>query len=177
MEQEITKSWRNVRFNNNTENNTPRRQTALQQLIERYKRFSRFALIMAGCMPLSFFNILRSNSDASLGQISAISVYIIVYCLIASIMDRWIARGLSTINLAEMPAVEVFRRALFYRKRHFQFMAVLMPMCLILLGWIVWLFSDDEYFLYGVATGAAIGVVIGVIILSRFLREYKELTM
>ena len=175
MEQELKNCWRNCRFNINGGNGN-RRMTALQQMIERYNRFSRVAFLMVLFSPAYFFLLLRNNTTASLGQTMAMAAFLIIYFLLAGAMDRWLAHGLSAINLAEMSVAEVCRRAFFYRKRHFQFMAVLIPMCLILLGWLVWLFSGNDFFLYGLATGAVIGAAVGVTALRRFLREYRDLT-
>lgn len=175
MEQEIKNCWRSARFSNIADNNTPHRQTALQRLIERYKRFSRMALILAGCTPLYLFVLLRNCNTVSVWQSASVAAFMMVYCLTASAMDNWLRKGLSSIRVADMPVAEVCRRAFYYRKRHFQFMAVLIPMCLILLGWLAWLLSENEYFLYGMAVGAVIGVLAGYTVLSKFLKEYKAL--
>lgn len=176
MEQEIKDCWRSARFSNTTDNYTHHRLTTLQWLIRRYKRFSRIALIMAGCSPLYFFILLRDNTTASMWQITYVTVFMMIYFITVSIMDCWLARGLSSINIMEGTVSEVCHRAFFYRKRHFQFIAVLIPMCLIILGLLAWLFSDNIYILNGMVSGAIIGFVVAIIALRRFMKEYKDLT-
>lgn len=176
MEQDIKDCWRSTRFNNGNGDITPGRKTALQRLIERYKRFSRMALILAGCTPLYLWNPLRNEVNVPEWQLISAMAFMMVYGLTASGMDCWMARGLSSINIAEMPVAEVCRRAFFYRKRHFQFMAVLIPMCLILLGWLGWLVSDNQYMFYGMVSGAVLGGAVAFRILHGFLKEYRELT-
>lgn len=177
MEQEIKNCWRCTRFSNSPADNKPRRHTALQQLIGRYKRFSRISLIMTCYMPFYIFQLLRNNTTATpLWLITAVSAFMMIYCLTASVMENWLSKGLSSINIADMPVVEVCNRALYYRKRHFQFIAVLLPMCLILLVLLAWLLSSNQYIVYGIATGAVIGIVIGLFVLNKFLKEYKNLT-
>lgn len=176
MEQEIKDCWRSARFNSDNDNMPPNRKTALQCLIERYKRFSRFALIFACCIPLCISNLLRHDVSAPVWQQISLIVFTMAYCFTASVMDCWMARGLSSIKLAEMPVAEVCRRAFFYRKKHFQFMAVLIPMCLVLLGLLGWLLSNNQYALYGMACGAVLGGTIGFRVFSRFMKEYRELT-
>lgn len=176
MEQEIKDCWRSARFSNTTDNYSPHQRTTLQRLIRRYKRFSRIALSMAGCVPLYFFTVLRDNTTASMWQITYVTVFMMIYFITVSIMDCWIARGLSSINITEGTVSEVCHRAFFYRKRHFQFIAVLIPMGLMILSSLAWLFSDNRYILNGMVSGAIIGGIVAITALRRFMKEYKDLT-
>lgn len=176
MEQEIKGCWRSARFSNTTDNYTPHRQTTLQRLIRRYKRFSRIAFIMALCSPLYVFLLLRDNTTASMWQITSVTIFMMIYFITVSIMDSWIARGLSSINIMEETVSEVCHQAFFYRKRHFQFIAVLIPMGLMILGSLAWLFSDNRYILNGMVSGAIIGAVVAIFVLRRFLKEYRDLS-
>ena len=75
-----------------------------------------------------------------------------------------------------MSVSEVAYNAMFYRKRHLQFMAVLIPMAVALLGFTGYVFSSEIYFPYGMIVGAVCGLIIGIIQFRKFMAEYRKLS-
>lgn len=99
-----------------------------------------------------------------------------VYFLTAFSMDQWLYQGIGKIDPLKMSVSQVLKKSLFYRKRHLQFMAILIPMALGLLGFTGYVFSNDRYMLIGMIAGAIFGAIIGIIHFRRFMVEYRNLS-
>lgn len=148
-----------------------RRTTALSQLAQRYKRFSILSLIMVAVIPL----MLVSNLGGENFPWWIVAGFAL-YFLTAMVMDYWLYMGVSSIDCLTMDVESVIRKAWFYRKRHFQFMIVLLPMALMLVGAMAWWFSADRAVLYGIAFGFILGLAIGLRKLMDFLADYRRIT-
>ncbi|MDE7349969.1 MAG: hypothetical protein K2N25_02790 [Muribaculaceae bacterium] len=150
-----------------------KRKTALQNLAERYRRFSNLALVL---ILLSFSWIFNPDMfPGHHGLRITVGVSFAVYALIASIMDRWLYKGIQSIDIVVMPVSEVVRKALFYRKRHLQFIVVLLPIVLAIIAVMAWS-MDNLYFRLGIVVGFIAGVAIGVRQLLAFLADYRAIT-
>ena len=150
-----------------------KRRTALENLAERYRRFSNLALIL---ILLSFSWIFNPDMfPGNQGLRIAVGVSFAVYALIASIMDRWLYKGIQSIDIVVMPVSEVVRKALFYRKRHLQFIVILLPVVLSIIAVMAWS-MDNLYFRLGIVVGFIAGVAIGVRQLLAFLADYLDIT-
>ncbi len=149
-----------------------KRRTALENLAERYRRFSNLGLTL---ILLSFTWIFNPSMFPDNHRLRiAVGVSFAVYALIASIMDRWLYQGIRSMDIVAMPVSEVIRKALFYRKRHLQFIAVLLPIVLALIGAIAWS-MDNLYFRLGVLVGFLTGTAIGLRQLFAFLADYRTI--
>lgn len=161
---------RNIELANVIKNG--KKKTALQNLATRYLRFSRIGLVAAIVFGLSFsthsFHLAHGN------RILLVAVMTGFFAL-ASIMDFWLYKGISSIDCSTMNVSEVISKSLFYRKRHFQFIAILFPLAIGLVTYEFFLFSDNEGFVYGGIIGIAVGLAIGLIQLMKFLSDYKTL--
>lgn len=73
-----------------------------------------------------------------------------------------------------MAVGEVSRLATFYRKRHLQFMIILIPIAIALLGSFIYVMVDNIYFIYGVICGAVIGLAIGIFQFMEFMADYRD---
>lgn len=146
------------------------RRTALERLAERYRRFMRLAFVFA---PVSLSWTLNPLFEGP-WQIP-FAVYMVVYFLVAAMMDRSLLRGISAIDVFNMPFSEVVDKALECRKRHLRYMAVTLPMALVMIGFLGWLFSGEEALLLGMVLGAAVGFSIGLYQLFRFMGDYRSL--
>ena len=104
-----------------------------------------------------------------------ISVAFALYALTASVMDCWLYNGIRSIDVVTMPVAEVIRKAMFYKKRHMQFIAVLLPFVLAIIGVIAWK-GDNIYFRLGIIVGFIAGTAIGVFQLMNFLSDYRAIT-
>lgn len=176
MEEDIRKNWsmsRLRRMDNNVVYDvmSGRRQSALQSLAIRYRRFSNIALVMIAWSVYMYFNPVMPERWRFITSIS-----LGVYFLTVSIMDYWLYRGILSIDLAEMDMRTVMLKAAFYRKRHLQFVAILLPMALGLVGLLIWQFTDNRIALIGVIFGLLIGLAIGSRQLMKFLADYRTLT-
>lgn len=148
------------------------RKTALDRLRDRYRRFRLVSalLIFGSFMIFSRGQLFDSNLNLYLGI--AYAAYFATSCA----MDYVLWRGLGTIDPVTMSVTEVARHALRYRKLHLQFIAILLPLALGLLGFTAYAFSADRYFLYGMLSGAIIGAAIGTFQFRRFMADYRRLS-
>ena len=175
----LKKDWQDTNVAIQTEANSydkiinGKRRTALENLAERYRRFSNLALIL---ILLSFSWIFNPDMfPGNQGLRIAVGVSFAVYALIASIMDRWLYKGIQSIDIVVMPVSEVVRKALFYRKRHLQFIVILLPVVLSIIAVMAWS-MDNLYFRLGIVVGFIAGVAIGVRQLLAFLADYRDIT-
>ena len=175
----LKKDWQDTNVAIQTEANSydkiinGKRRTALENLAERYRRFSNLALIL---ILLSFSWIFNPDMfPGNQGLRIAVGVSFAVYALIASIMDRWLYKGIQSIDIVVMPVSEVVRKALFYRKRHLQFIVILLPIVLSIIAVMAWS-MDNLYFRLGIVVGFIAGVAIGVRQLLAFLADYRDIT-
>lgn len=177
MEEEIKKCWQETSFRTvEPTGGSPRRKTALQALIARYRRFSYLSLIcVLGLMPC-FVHFLGQWTETKGWTVYGLDAFMGVYFILACIMDRWLANGLSSINIAEMPVAEVCGRIFYYRKKHLQFMAVLIPMAVVFIGWLAWICAKDTSILMGMIVGAVAGGCLGYNAFCHFMKEYREAT-
>ncbi|MDE6547885.1 MAG: hypothetical protein K2L22_02710 [Muribaculaceae bacterium] len=150
-----------------------KRKTALQNLADRYKRFS----ILGVCLIMLSLSYCF-NPNIFPGELKwriIISVAFALYALTASVMDCWLYNGIRSIDVVTMPVAEVIRKAMFYKKRHMQFIAVLLPFVLAIIGVIAWK-GDNIYFRLGIIVGFISGTAIGVFQLMNFLADYRAIT-
>lgn len=175
---DLKKNWQNANVSLNQNSNAydsiinGKRRTALENLAERYRRFSNIALML---ILLSFTWIFNPNMFPENHRLSiAVGVSFAIYALIGSIMDRWLYQGIRSIDVVTMPVSEVIRKALFYRKRHLQFIAILLPIVLAIIGGMAWS-MDNLYFRLGILVGFIAGTAIGLRQLMAFLADYRTI--
>lgn len=175
---DLKKDWQNANVSLNQNSNAydsiinGKRRTALENLAERYRRFSNIALML---ILLSFTWIFNPNMFPENHRLSiAVGVSFAIYALIGSIMDRWLYQGIRSIDVVTMPVAEVIRKALFYRKRHLQFIAILLPIVLAIIGVMAWS-MDNLYFRLGILVGFIAGTAIGLRQLMAFLADYRTI--
>ena len=176
---DLKKDWQDINVDIHTESNSydriinGKRRTALENLAERYRRFSNMAL---GLIFLSFSWVLNPNMFPDNYRLRiTVGVLFALFALVASIMDRWLYQGIQGINVFAMPVSQVIHKALFFRKRHLQFIAILLPVVLALIGFIAWS-MDNLYFRLGILLGFIIGTAIGLRQLFAFLADYRTIT-
>lgn len=149
-----------------------KKKTALDRLRDRYCVFWIASLLLAfgTFMIFSRGQIVDSSLNLWLGVAYA------VYFLTVSGMDFWLWRGLDSINPLSMTVSEISEKALYYRKCHLRFMAVLIPMAILLLGFTGYVFSSEIYTLYGMIFGAIAGLIIGILQFRKFMIAYRNLS-
>lgn len=148
------------------------KKTALDRLREKYQTFWIISLIMAFAGFLLFSRGLFVVSSLNLWLGIAYAVYFIT----ASSMDFWLWRGIGAIDPVRMSVSEISEKSMLYRKRHLQFMAILIPMAIALIGFTGYVYSSEIYFLNGMIVGIVIGAIIGTIQFRRFMLQYRKLS-
>ena len=176
MNDDLKRTWRETEFRAPSEESINeilqgRRKTALQNLEKRYKRFSFLSgIAIIGCV--SFLNLgMIPESERLL-----IAIAFCLYFFIASMMDLWLSNGISKIDCTRMSVSEVAQKAAFYRKRHFQFIAVLIPMAIAVCGLLMRMFTDNLALIGGMVIGLLFGVACGMRQLHEFMADYRDLT-
>ena len=175
----LKKDWQDTNVAIRTESNSyqhiikGKRKTALQNLADRYKRFSTMGVILILLSTSYIFNpnIIPGNLKWRVG----IGIAFALYALTASLMDLWLYNGIRSIDVVTMPVKEVIGKALFYRKRHLQFIAILLPFVLAIIGAFAWK-GDNIYFRLGILVGFIVGTAVGLRHLMAFLADYRTIT-
>lgn len=173
MEEKLKQNWRDTRFSSNEnpermkEIMDGRRRTALERLAARYRRFSIIGFLMP--VACAFY-----PSHLFGGMTPWLSVALVAYFLLCGVMDDWFCRGIQSIDVATMPIAEVAAKALYYKKKHLQAVALLMPIAMCLIGFFVYAGTGDPWFLAGVIVGALVGLAIGLMQLNRFMADYRN---
>lgn len=145
-----------------------KRHTALERLERRYRFFMLLAL---ACVPLSLsiFTLPEYEGWSRWVLTSAMACYF----LLCSGLDFRLLRQIRAIDVLTMPTMEVVERAVSCRRTHLRFVMILLPLALLLVGFMAWGARMDEGMLWGMASGAVAGLLIGAAQLRRFLRDYK----
>lgn len=175
--QDMKSAWRETATSLQTENDrllTEFRNgnplTSLERLRNRYRRFAILGFTM---LPLSFVFMLKNIFPIEGGI--WITLSFIVYFLTCGFMDTWLYRGLDTIDCLHMSVSEVIEKARYYRKKHLQFIVILIPMAIALLCGLAYFTGWEEHILLGMIVGGSIGFAIGLQQLFAFLRDYKNI--
>lgn len=147
------------------------KKTALDRLRNSYKRFFIAAAIFTFTSFLIFYRFSKIDGQ----DVIYIGIAYSAYFFTVFLMDFWMWKGIGTINPLTMSVSEVTRKSLFYRKRHLQFVAVLLPIAISIMCVTGYIFSYEKYFLVGIIAGAIVGFALGVTQLLRFLDDYRTL--
>lgn len=176
----IKKTWHEIgnrlQTPNDSEIETIRMQkkgTALEQLVNKYKRFSIFGLVMIA-VSLNWFSLGERMGMGN--EKYLLTLIYAVYFATSSCIDYWLYRGVRTIDCYTMSVSEVMEKAMYYKKKHLQSIIIMIPFMLIVLGYSVYCCVDNEYFLFGMAFGAILGGVIGYRQYIDFMQQYKILS-
>lgn len=147
------------------------RRTALENLAARYKRFA----ILGTAMILVSTCYLNAHIFPEPYNV-ILSFGMMVYFAIAAVMDWWLYRGVRSIDIYNESVSEVSRRARFYRRRHLQFIIVLVPIMIALVTLMIVSTLSNRYMTTGLIAGCLFGLVLGIMALTRFMDEYRSLT-
>ena len=147
-----------------------RRRTALDNLARRYRRFSILGLVMA---VVSIFYIFGDILPGDKGR--WVWLGFVAYFATVSVMDNWLYRGISSIDVAAMPVEEVTRLTLRYRRWHRIFIAILLPLAAALLTLMLAAAGFEPYFTLGAVAGLIVGLAIGLRQLLAFLADYRSM--
>lgn len=180
IENILTKEWRQLsdsidridpdKTKPDMHNVNLRRQTALQRLAIRYRRFSIMALC---CTPMAMV-FLNSSVFTGPNRLYLFFIYVVIM-LLAAAFDWWLYRKISSISVTEMPVIEVLHKAWMCRKRHLQFIAYFLPVDILFIGLMFTLSDGSISFLCGIIAGTVIGLIIGLKNLRHFMADYREI--
>lgn len=150
-----------------------RQKTALQNLAARYRRFSVIGgiVILIGVSYCFNDNIFPGDPLFRIIFGAAFALF----GMVASLIDQWLYLGIRSIDVNTMSVKQVIDKALLYRKRHLQTVAVLFPSALALISFMVWK-MHNLFFLSGAVAGFIVGLAIGLRQLLNFLADYRAIT-
>lgn len=148
-----------------------KKETALERLANKYKRFSRLGLMM---VIMSCFYMLPNTVFPERIRIF-IAVFFALYFAVCSVMDYWLYKGVSSIDCFTMTVKEVAEKAMYYKRKHLQFIMILLPLAMIYIGLLVYASDGNIYFIAGIIFGAILGGAIGYRQYLDFMAQYKDL--
>lgn len=149
-----------------------KQHTAIERLAHRYLRFSRFCLIFACLNPIMLHTY--TSLPNSIKYISMI--FMTLYFATAGVMDYWLYLKVSGIDIFNMKVNDVANLSLKYRKRHHQFMLILIVMAVICFSILGYGFCDDINAIIGMTVGLLVGASIGIRFYLKFMKDYKTLS-
>lgn len=150
-----------------------KKKTSLDRLRDRYQAFWIIGLLMAFA---GFFMFSVGGIVADDRLKLWLGIAYAVYFLTAAGLDFWLWKGIATIDPLQMSVAEIAGSSMLYRKRHLQFMAVLIPMAIALLGFTAYVFSFEKFFVSGMSFGIICGGIVGIFQFRKFMNEYRNLS-
>lgn len=151
-----------------------KRKSALERLAERYRAFCTIGFLCAGSMPwlLGRPGILPDFQGKSLMLIG-----FALYFLLCGFMDLWLYRGIKSIDVATLTVKAVIDKSLYFRKRHLQFVAILLPLAFIIVAAMIYgSQSEGEEVIWGMIVGGVCGGAVGIRQFRKFMADYREIT-
>ncbi len=171
-EQKIKQDWEKTKatLGNTADDNVPntQRKTALDKLIARYRSFVRLECLCIILIPAIYWFF----SDNGI----FLPIYAAAFFLIAALVDYWLARKLSTIDIQRMAVTAVVRTALDCRKRHLQSMILLIPLGVGFIAAMAYAALNETSILIGMAAGFVVGLAAGIREFRAFMRDYRTAT-
>ena len=150
-----------------------KKETALERLAIKYRRFSTMGLVMA--IVSAFWMLTPAHLPATPMKF-IMALVLMLYFATCSSIDWWLYRGVSSINCFDMSVSEVVDKALYYRKKHLQSIMFLIPFAVVVFGVMIYSFNADKYIIYGMGAGLIIGLAIGYRQFREFMDEYKKIS-
>lgn len=148
------------------------KQTSLQRLSRNYIRFSRVSLFMC------FFSLVFIHFDIFPPEVRVLLTFLLcIYFATASVMDYWLYIKTSSIDVFTMRVGEVAAIARRCRRRHHQFMLVLLPFAMVIFGMFIYFpFKEGDSVWVGAVVGGAFGGAIGLRKYLQMMRDYRRLS-
>lgn len=145
------------------------RKTSLDSLADRYRRFAILGIAMTLCCSGLFNHVVPFGAYRFTPYIMA------AYFLLASVMDWYLMKGIKSIDVNTMSVNKVCSMVKHYKKRHHQFMIVLIPICITILTLFICAFASDRYMVGGVICGAILGLIVGLSQYNKFMSDYRTI--
>lgn len=147
-----------------------RRETALDHLANRYKRFFTLAFCMVPLVPCWVL------ADILTGPYKIPMIILgVFYFLLCGCMDVYLYNQVREINVFTMTTGEVIEKAARCRKLHLQCILVLLPLALLIVVGIALMNVDNKPVVIGVCCGCAAGLALGLMQLSKFMDDYRAI--
>ncbi len=150
-----------------------KKETALERLAMKYRRFSTMSLVMTIVSCLWMFSPAEMPSSP---MKFVMSIVLMLYFATCSSIDWWLYKGISSINCYEMSVSEVVDKAMYFRKKHLQSIMFLIPFAVVVFGVMAYSFNADIYVIYGMAAGLIVGIALGYRQFREFMDEYKTIS-
>ena len=149
-----------------------RKVTALENLIQRYKRFSNLGLLM---ILMSFCWMFANLPFESRALQITVSIVLMVYFASCSIIDYYLYREVRSIDCYTMSVSQVIEKAMNCRKKHLESMIFLIPFAILVAGLMAYSFKAEKAVIIGMAAGGITGLVLGYRQFRKFMDDYKRI--
>lgn len=147
-----------------------KQSTSLDRLGARYFRF----VMLGACCSILSLSFMLVPWPTPYNPVW-LSLAFMVYFLTCAVMDFWLYRGVGSIDCLRMPVSEVIKKALYYRKRHLQFVLILLPMVFGVIFLLAFYYNFERPILLGMIIGGAVGFAIGLYQLREFMTDYRRI--
>lgn len=170
--EEMKEAWQSARIKER-DNYTDislllRRQTSLERLRRRYRRFVGIA-----CAMLAFDILFLKMEIIPDNWRIPLVILLDFYFIVCGCMDFWLYTQTGKIDVFTMSVREIASIAIMSRKRHHQFMFALIPFAICILIVFAFILADDRSAQIGAIAGGLIGGGAGFVVYRRMMRDYK----
>lgn len=158
---------RNSGFNDGRQN----RKTSLDRLKRNYRVFGIIALVMI-FVSFNFFRMPDMNEKFRV----TITIIMMAYFAVCSVMDYWLYSKVSEIDVFRMTVREIAAIACLCRRRHRQFVLVIIPIAIVVVYFLLFVSIDSASLRIGGITGGIIGGAIGIRKYIEIMGDYRVLS-
>lgn len=160
----------NPQYNSENSSNLIDRVTSGRISSARDRLMHRYRMMFAVICPIGMIASIPVWSVMQWWQVACI----LLFFAVAACMDAYLYFGIKSIDPVTEGVQRVADRARYYRKRHWIFQGILMPMAAALVMIYFSLF-DDPWYHTAMWVGAGIGLVIGLLLWLQMMRDYKKM--
>lgn len=147
-----------------------RRETSLERLANRYKRFFMLGFCMIPLVPAWVLaGVLTGPYQIPM------MIFGMLYFLLCGCMDVYLYNQVREINVFTMTTGEVIEKAAKCRKLHLRYIMILLPLAIFLIIGLALINIDNKTMVLGICFGCAVGLAIGIMQLSRFMDDYRAI--
>lgn len=101
-------------------------------------------------------------------------VGVMVFFVIAAVMDYYLYRGVKGIDLSVDGVEEVAAKVRFYRRRHHLFQLLLIPYAVFVVS-LYFIYLGGGAVRWGLAVGVVVGLAIGLAVYLQMMRDYRQM--
>lgn len=144
-------------------------ETGLKRLALRYRMLSIVAFIFVIACAFVYPPLFGEKSWI------LPTVVMMIYFSTCAIMDFWLYKGITSIDCQTMNVNEVIRLSGYYKKKHLQFVMILLPFAFVTVGVFIYSLNLEPEMVKAIIIGLIVGLTLGIKMFISFMHDYKNI--